>query len=329
MSSFTLSPFQPATPAEASAERAIRVTDLFHKLQGALPLETVLRRDEPLARRTTLRVGGPADIFVEPDSEHALITLLELASQLSVPVFVLGRGSNLLIRDGGIRGVVLSLAHTAFSAIEFNGALMQCGAGVRLKAIATEARRAGLTGLEFLEGIPGSLGGALRMNAGAMNAWTFDVVERLRYVTRAGEVQDVPAAEVGAVYRSCPVLRDSIAVGALLRGTLADADGIRERMEIYSRKRWDSQPNQPSAGCTFKNPAPTLPAGRLIDELGLKGTRVGDAMVSDVHANFFVNLGHATARDVLGLIEQVRSRAREVRGIELETEVEIVGEDLP
>jgi UDP-N-acetylenolpyruvoylglucosamine reductase len=314
LSSFTLSPFQPATPSEASAELAIRVTDLFHKLQGALPLEAVLRRDEPLARRTTLRVGGPADIFSEPDSEHALITLLELASQLSVPVFVLGRGSNLLIRDGGIRGVVLSLAHTAFSAIEFNGALMQCGAGVRLKAIATEARRAGLTGLEFLEGIPGSLGGALRMNAGAMNAWTFDVVERLRYVTRAGEVQDVPAAEVGAVYRSCPVLRDSIAVGALLRGTPADADGIRERMETYSRKRWDSQPNQPSAGCTFKNPTPTLPAGRLIDELGLKGTRVGDAMVSDVHANFFVNLGHATARDVLGLIEQVRSRAREERG---------------
>jgi UDP-N-acetylenolpyruvoylglucosamine reductase len=329
MSSIPFTPFRPANSAEAAAGLAIQVTDLFHKLQGALPLETVLRRDEPLARRTTLRVGGPADIFVEPDCEHALVTVLELAAQMEVPLFVIGRGSNLLIRDGGVRGVVLSLAHSAFSAIERNGSLFQCGAGARLKAIATEARRAGVTGLEFLEGIPGSLGGALRMNAGAMNSWTFNVVERLRYVTRAGLIQDVPAAEVPVTYRACPLLRESIALGALLRGTPDDPEAVRARMDAYSRKRWDSQPNQPSAGCTFKNPAPTLPAGKLIDELGLKGTRVGDAMVSDVHANFFVNLGNATARDVLQLIELVRQRAREARGVELEVEVEVLGEDLP
>ena len=311
MSSIPFTPFRPSNATEAAAGLAIQVTDLFHKLQGALPLETVLRRDEPLARRTTLRVGGPADIFVEPDCDHALVTVLELAAQMEVPVFVLGRGSNLLIRDGGVRGVVF-----------------QCGAGARLKAIATEARRAGVAGLEFLEGIPGSLGGALRMNAGAMNSWTFNVVERLRYVTRAGVIQDVPAAEVPATYRSCPLLREAIALGALLRGTPDEPEAVRARMDAYSRKRWDSQPNQPSAGCTFKNPAPTLPAGKLIDELGLKGTRVGDAMVSDVHANFFVNLGNASARDVLQLIEVVRQRAREARGVELEVEVEVLGEDL-
>jgi UDP-N-acetylenolpyruvoylglucosamine reductase len=322
-----LVPFSPTNAAESSAERSIRVLDLFEELQGALPLETLLRRNEPLAKRTTLRVGGPADIYVEPDCEHALCTVLEICGQMEVPCFVLGRGSNLLIRDGGIRGVVVSLAHTAFSAIEVKEDRIHAGAGAKLKLIATEARRAGLGGLEFLEGIPGSLGGALRMNAGAMQSWTFDVVERLRYVTRDASVRDVPVAEVPFTYRSCPLLRDAIAVGAMLRATVTDPETVKARMDAYSRKRWDSQPNQPSAGCTFKNPSPTQPAGKLIDELGLKGTRVGGAMVSDVHANFFVNLGNATAGDVLALIELVKARVREARGIELETEVEIVGED--
>lgn len=327
MNKLTLAPFMPTGTSESSAELAIRVIDAYEDLQGALPLEALLRRSEPLARRTTLRVGGPADIFVEPDSEHALRTVLEICSQTGVPLFVLGRGSNLLVRDGGIRGVVVSLAHTAFSAVEVQDGHLRAGAGTKLKLIATEARRAGLGGLEFLEGIPGSLGGALRMNAGAMQAWTFDVVERLRYATRDGEVHEIPAAEVPVTYRSCPLLTEAIALGALLRAAPADAEAVKATMDAYSRKRWDSQPAQPSAGCTFKNPSPTLPAGRLIDELGLKGTRVGAAMVSDVHANFFVNLGGATARDVLDLIDLVRTRAREARGVELETEVEIVGED--
>ena len=327
MSQLTLAPFTPTDTAGSAAELAIRVIDAYEDLQGALPLETLLRRSEPLARRTTLRVGGPADIFVEPDSEHALRTVLEICSQTGVPLFVLGRGSNLLVRDGGIRGVVVSLAHTAFSAVEVQDGHIQAGAGAKLKLIATEARRAGLGGLEFLEGIPGSLGGALRMNAGAMKSWTFDVVERLRYATRDGEVHDVPAAEVPVTYRSCPLLKDAIAIGALLRAVPTDAEAVKATMDAYSRKRWDSQPVQPSAGCTFKNPSPTLPAGKLIDELGLKGTRVGAAMVSDVHANFFVNLGGAAARDVLDLIGLVRARARDARGVELETEVEIVGED--
>lgn len=312
---------------EAAAYHAETISNLFRDLQIILPADTLIRRDEPLAKRTTLRVGGPADLFVEPGSDNALASILELAALRGVPLFLLGRGSNLLVRDGGIRGLVVSLAHPHFSRIQIDGERITAGAGAKLKSIAHEARRAGLTGVEFFEGIPGSLGGALRMNAGAMAAWTFDVVERLRYMDRAGRITDAPAAEISVEYRACPILRTHIALGAVLRGKSAGADDIKARMDQFSRKRWDSQPNAPSAGCTFKNPQPALPAGRLIDELGLKGTRIGDAMVSDVHANFFVNLGNATARDVLALIEVVRARAREVRGIELETEVEIVGED--
>ena len=156
---------------------------------------------------------------------------------------------------------------------------------------------------------------------------TFEVVERVRFVDSIGEVHEVPAAEMHAVYRRCPRLEHAIAVGAFLRGATGDAAEIRQRMDLYSQKRWDSQPAQPSAGCTFKNPRPELPAGRLIDELGLKGLRIGDAMVSEVHANFFVNMGNAKAADVLALIAEVKKRAFDQRGIELETEVEIVGED--
>jgi UDP-N-acetylenolpyruvoylglucosamine reductase len=197
-----------------------------------------------------------------------------------------------------------------------------------LKDLAHAARRAGLAGFEFLEGIPGNLGGALRMNAGAMGAATFEIVERLRFMSRAGQVAELPVAEIAVEYRACPLLKDHLALGATLRGRRADESMVRSRMEGFSDHRWKSQPSQSSAGCMFKNPE-AAPAGRLVDELGLKGTRVGDAMVSDVHANFIVNLGHATARDVLALIELVRFRVREARGIELHTEVEIVGEDSP
>jgi UDP-N-acetylenolpyruvoylglucosamine reductase len=316
-----------APDEEAAALHAEAVSNLFRDLQILLPPDTLIRRDEPLAKRTTLRVGGPADLLVEPGSDSALALVLETARLRGLPVTVIGRGSNLLVRDGGIRGVVVSLAHPHFSRVEIQGERITAGAGARLKSIAHEARRAGLTGLEFFEGIPGALGGALRMNAGAMGAWTFDAVESLRYMSRAGVISEAPASGIPVEYRACPLLRTHIALGAVLKATPADAETIRTRMDQFSRKRWDSQPSEPSAGCTFKNPLPTVPAGRLIDELGLKGTRIGDAMVSPIHANFFVNLGNATAKDVLTLIEVIRARARDARGLELETEVEILGED--
>ena len=299
---------------------------LFTDLSASLSTGSVVRRDEPLARRTTLRVGGKADIYVEPASEADLAAVLKLCAERSVKFTMLGRGSNLLIRDGGIRGVVICLCHPNFSRLEVVGDRLHVGAGVKLKLVAVEARRAGLTGLEFVEGIPGSLGGSMRMNAGAMGSALFDVVDRIRFMDHAGTVHERAAGEVTVEYRVCPLFKNHIALGAVLKGQPAAIESIASRMAKYSEKRWASQPAAPSAGCMFKNPPP-IPAGKLIEELGLKGTRVGGAAVSDVHGNFIVNDGTATARDVLALIELVRARARSERGIKLHTEVEILGEE--
>ncbi|MDB6020270.1 MAG: UDP-N-acetylenolpyruvoylglucosamine reductase [Pedosphaera sp.] len=299
--------------------------DLMSELQAAVSAETVLRRDEALAKRTTLRVGGSADFYVEPASEAELSKLLQLCQHRKLPFFVLGRGSNLLIRDGGIRGLVICLAHPHFSRVEVMAHRMHCGAGAKLKQVAAEAKRAQMTGLEFLEGIPGTVGGGLRMNAGAMGGWMFDVVESVRYMDYSGQAHEEPAAQIKVEYRSCPLLKENIALGAVLKGHPASREVVDKRMKTFSEKRWESQPAAPSAGCIFKNPG-TVPAGKLIDELGLKGTRVGDAMVSQEHGNFIINDGQASAKDVLELIELIRQRARSQRSIELETEVEIVGE---
>jgi len=294
-------------------------------LELRLAAETLIRRNEPMDRRTTLRVGGKADLYVEPASESDLAAVLRWCVEQRVAHFVLGRGSNLLVRDGGIRGVVICLAHPAFARVTVDGDRLRCGAGAKLKAVATEARRAGLAGMEFLEGIPGSVGGALRMNAGAMGAWMFEVVESVRSMVERGEIAEVPGSSMGSGYRRCEGLRERIALGACLRGRTSERREIEERTQVYNAKRWKSQPAAPSAGCVFKNP-PTIPAGKLVDELGLKGTRVGGAMISEVHGNFIVNEGGARADDVLRLIALVQQRARAARGIELEPELEIVGE---
>ncbi|MFA6542959.1 MAG: UDP-N-acetylmuramate dehydrogenase [Limisphaerales bacterium] len=307
---------EPVTPAG----------DIAAELAALLAPASVLRRNEPLARRTTLRVGGPAEIYVEPADESDLARVLRFCRAHDVPFFLLGRGSNLLIRDGGIRGVVIHLGAPVFSQIEADGERLRCGAGAKLKDIALAAKRHGLGGLEFLEGIPGNLGGALRMNAGAMNGWTFDAVESLRFMDYEGVAHERAARDVETTYRSCPLLKSAVALGAVLKGHPAPREQIEVKLAECQQKRWTSQPKEPSAGCIFKN-TKTVPAGRLVDELGLKGTRVGGAVVSDVHGNFIINDGTATARDVLALIEVVRRAARERRGIELETEVEIIGED--
>ncbi len=294
-------------------------------LTACVSPESIVRRDEPLAKRTTLRVGGKADYYVEPASEENLSRVLKFCAERQLKFTLLGRGSNLLIKDGGIRGVVICLNHPNFSRLEIIGDKLHCGPGVKLKAISVEARRAGLAGLEFLEGIPGSLGGSMRMNAGAMGSWLFDVVEKIRFMDHSGVAHERMASEVNVEYRGCPLLKTHVALGAVLKGTSATKETVASRMEQFSAKRWESQPKEPSAGCIFKNPK-TIPAGKLIDELGLKGTRVGGAMVSDVHGNFIVNADNATASDVLSLIEVVKQRAKSARGIELETEVEILGE---
>ncbi len=304
-----------------------RAAGLAVALRDTLSPASVVREMEPLARRTTLRVGGTATVWLEPAHEGDLAAALRAARLHRQPVFLLGRGSNLVVRDGGIPGLVVCLTAPAFSAVTVDGDCLRCGAGARLKDVANIARRAGLAGFEFLDGIPGSVGGGLRMNAGAMGGWMFAAVEWVRLMEPDGQVLTLPASEIAAEYRSCPRLRTAVALAAGLRGKPGDADAIKAAMDRYNARRWESQPSQPSAGCIFKNPGPELSAGRLLDELGLKGLKRGQAMVSDVHANFIVNLGGASAGDVLGLIEEVRGRVRAARGIELQTEVEIVGRD--
>jgi UDP-N-acetylenolpyruvoylglucosamine reductase len=201
------------------------------------------------------------------------------------------------------------------------------GAGLRLKNLCGLASAAGLAGFEFLEGIPGSVGGALRMNAGAMGGWIFDVVDEVRLMTPRGEVVTLPRASMHVDYRHCAELRESIALGAVLRAREALApDSVGRQIDVYRRKRHETQPREPSAGCVFKNP-PGGSAGRLIDESGLKGMRVGDAEVSGVHANFIINRGHATSADVLALIRQVRERVRQATGVKLEPEVLLYGKE--
>lgn len=286
--------------------------------------ETLVRRDEPMAKHTTLRAGGPADVYVEPATEADLAAVLRYCDEQKVKFFVVGRGSNLLVRDAGFRGVVICLAQPAFSRIEITGEKMFCGAGARLKHVAVEARRNGLSGLEFLEGIPGSIGGALRMNAGAMTSATFDVVQLVRVMDFAGEVRELTPDRMAVEYRSCDTLKTHVALAAVLRGKPDSVESIAQRMSSYSQKRWASQPAAPSAGCAFKNP-PTMPAGRLIDELGLKGTRVGGAVVSQEHGNFIINDQQATAQDVLDLIALLKAKVKAATGIDLHTEVEIIG----
>jgi len=281
---------------------------------------------EPLSKHTTMRVGGPAQFWAEPETEEAFARLVRFCTLNEIPLFVMGRGSNLLVRDGGIRGVVVHLARGEFKTIEVKDGKIQAGVGVKQKELAYAARDAEIGGFEWLEGIPGNLGGALRMNAGAMGGETFRQVVSVRFVDQHGNFHMKTPAEMDVHYRHCGTLEKNFAVSATFVGHPGNAEEIEKLLEASTHKRRTSQPRESSAGCIFKNPE-QCPAGKLVDELGLKGTRVGGAKVSEVHGNFIVNDGGATAADVLAVIDKVKEVALRERGIKLETEVQIVGEE--
>ena len=313
---------------EENAMKAKRWDEFVTAVKPLLGKETKFKREEPLAPKTTMRVGGAARVYAEPASVADLQTLLRKAAARGVEVFMLGRGSNLIVPDEGVDGLVVALSHDIWSAFEPRGdGRVWAGAGLRLKNLCGLAAKAGLAGFEFLEGIPGSVGGALRMNAGAMGGWMFDVVEEVQLMTLGGDVRTLAKAAMHVEYRHCAELHHAIALGALLRPALqADVEAVTRQIDVYKRKRQESQPREPSAGCIFKNP-PGNSAGRLIDESGLKGERVGDAEVSTVHANFIINRGSATGADVLELVRRVRARVRQVKGVELEPEVMLYGKN--
>ena len=229
-------------------ENPALVTELAARVSSA----TVIKRAEPMARHTTLRVGGPADFYIEPANENDLAAILKFCQERKIKFFTLGRGSNLLVRDGGFRGVVICLASPEFSRIEIDGTKIRAGAGAKQKNVAVEAKRAGLSGVEFLEGIPGSIGGALRMNAGAMGGETFNAVETVRVMDFSGNVREIKPSEMAVEYRSCAVLKKSIALGAVFFCTPQPREEIEKRMKTYSEKRWASQPAAPSATDFFK-----------------------------------------------------------------------------
>jgi len=282
---------------------------------------------EPMRKHTTLLVGGPAQYWFEPHSFYAFAFLVDSCRERGIPIRVVGRGSNLLVRDGGIRGAVIHPTGGAFSelSIDSKGHVV-AGVGVRLKKLASYAGAHGIGGFEWMEGIPGNVGGSLRMNAGAMGIETFDQVVRVTFLDEDGVIRTRERDEITSSYRNVQELRRNFALQAVFKGKNDSHENIKQRWHESREKRKDSQPIAASAGCTFKNPE-EIPAGRLIDSLGLKGTSVNNAAVSEVHGNFIVNNGKASAKDILALIESIQKTAKSERGVDLETEVKIIGED--
>jgi UDP-N-acetylenolpyruvoylglucosamine reductase len=301
---------------------------LLHGLEGRLSPETVVRAREPLGPKTTIRVGGAAEIYAEPANTADLQALVVAARVAGLPVLLLGRGSNLIVPDDGVKGLVVRLQHEHWRRfVALAPGRYWAGAGLRLKELCGTACRLGIGGFEFLEGIPGTVGGALRTNAGAMGGWIFDVVEEVHVLTLDGEHRHFAHHELHVGYRHCAEMEGSIALGAVLRSPSVEASAaIRARIEQHQQHRQATQPREPSAGCIFKNPPGDF-AGRIIDQLGLKGLRIGDAEVSPVHANFIVNRGQATGSDVIALVRRVRETVREKRQIDLEPEVLLYGRE--
>jgi len=287
--------------------------------------------DEPLKRYTAWKIGGPADALLEPKDAGELVEAVEKAREHDIPVVVLGGGTNVLVRDGGIRGLTIRLAKS-LRRVEVEGERVTAEAGVLYPVLANTTAGRGLEGLEFATGIPGTVGGAVYMNAGAYDGETKDVlrwadVYRDGGVVRMENVETLHATSLRLSYRRS-ILHDHPDWVVLRAGyTLAPGDPgkLRARIKEFRAQRMNGSPNRPSCGSTFKRPPGDFP-GRVIEAAGLKGTRVGRIEVSPVHANYFVNLGGGTADEALELIALVREKVRERLGVELEPEVRVIGE---
>ena len=289
------------------------------------PVRGTLTPDRPLADLTWLRVGGPADWLFQPADEADLALFLKRLPA-DVPVTILGLGSNLLIRDGGLPGVAIRLSLKGFGGVERVGERrLRAGTGIPDKHLAARALEAGLSGFAFFHGIPGGLGGALRMNAGANGSDTSARVIEVRAVTRQGDVVTLPVAEMGYAYRHSGAPDGLIFTSALLEGIPADREAIAADMDAVAEHREKSQPiRSRTGGSTFKNPDGGS-AWKLIDAAGCRGLRIGDAQVSEMHCNFLINVDAASAHDVELLGETVRARVFETSGVRLEWEIKRFG----
>ena len=301
-------------------------TQFIEACQEVLKPEQLLL-NEPMSKHTTFEIGGPADCLIFPASLHQTQQVLQLVKDYALPLTILGNGSNLLVRDKGIRGVVVAFG-AAMSSIRCEGTRVIAGAGALLKDVSEFAAAHALTGMEFACGIPGSIGGAVFMNAGAYDGETKNVASVVRAVTRAGEIRTYNHDELELGYRHSVFQRNGEAICELeLQLQPDDESAIRNRIADYTHRRDSKQPlEMPSAGSTFKRPEGYF-AGTLIDQAGLKGLQVGGAQVSTKHAGFVVNAGGATAADVVNLIHEVQRRVRAAHGVELHPEVRMIGEE--
>ncbi len=294
-------------------------TDTLHALFPSAKL------DEPLKRYTAWKIGGPADVLVEPKSASELIEAVGTARRYGIPVTLLGGGTNVLVRDGGVRGLVVRLAKSLTN-VEIEGRKVVADAGVLYPVLANTTAAGGLSGLEFATGIPGTVGGAVYMNAGAYGSETREVLDWAD-VLQNDEVVRMENADLGLSYRYS-VLQENPSWIVLRAGyTLGPgkADVLKARIKEFRAQRMEGSPSKPSCGSTFKRPEGDFP-GRVIEAAGLKGTRVGQVEVSPVHANYLVNLGGGTAEDAMELIEIVREKVRGELGVDLELEVKVIGE---
>lgn len=279
----------------------------------------------PMSKYTWLKVGGEADMVVEPNTHDEFIGLLNLLSSADTPWVVLGEGSNTIVYDKGISGVVISTKKLKNMEI-IDGTKVLAEAGVILGTILNRTIKAGLAGFEFAAGIPGTVGGGIFMNAGANEGEIKDVVDTV-WIWHQGEEISIPRSEINFEYRKSNLPQASVVTKALFRLARGSSSEIERNVKQYMAKRNSTQPIKMSnTGSIFKNP-PDIAAGQLIEELGLKGYRIGGAMFSDLHANFIVNSGGAKAQDVLELIELAKNEAMEKRGIKLETEVRVIGNE--
>ena len=300
--------------------------NFYDKLNNVIAKDSILI-DELMSRHTTFRVGGPADFFVTPKAKEEVRDVIRICKEAGMPYYIIGNGSNLLVSDAGYRGVIVQI-YKEMNEVKVEGDLVKAQAGALLSGIAAKALGAELSGFEFASGIPGTIGGACVMNAGAYGGEMKDVLESVTVLTGEGKIIELGRNELELGYRTSVIAKKGyIVLGAVLKLERGDGEKIKTYMDELKEKRVTKQPLEyPSAGSTFKRPEGYF-AGKLIDDAGLRGFQVGGAQVSEKHCGFVINRDHATAADIMELMRQVQIRVKENSGVDLEPEVKRLGDE--
>ena len=300
--------------------------NFYDKLNNVIAKDSILL-DEPMSRHTTFRVGGPADFFVTPKAKEEVRDVIRICKEAGMPYYIIGNGSNLLVSDAGYRGVIVQI-YKEMNEVKVEGDLVKAQAGALLSGIAAKALGAELSGFEFASGIPGTIGGACVMNAGAYGGEMKDVLESVTVLTGEGKIIELGRNELELGYRTSVIAKKGyIVLGAVLKLERGDGEKIKTYLDELKEKRVTKQPLEyPSAGSTFKRPEGYF-AGKLIEDAGLRGFQVGGAQVSEKHCGFVINRDHATAADIMELMRQVQIRVKENSGVDLEPEVKRLGDE--